>query len=76
MRNPNGYGGITKLSGNRRRPYRVRVTIGWSQTQDRDRQIQQFATLGYYATRKEALIALAEYNVAPYNAIQRRMTFK
>ena len=25
MKNPNGYGGISKLPGNRRKPYRVRL---------------------------------------------------
>ena len=29
MRLPNGYGGVTKLSGRRRKPYMVRKTIGW-----------------------------------------------
>ena len=29
MKNPNGYGGISKLPGNRRKPYRVRLTAGW-----------------------------------------------
>ena len=29
MKMPNGYGSVTKLSGNRRNPYRVRKTIGW-----------------------------------------------
>lgn len=29
MRNPNGYGGICKLGGKRRKPFYVRVTIGW-----------------------------------------------
>lgn len=29
MKNPNGWGSITKLSGNRRKPWRVRKTDGW-----------------------------------------------
>lgn len=29
MRLPNGFGNVSKLPGNRRKPYRVRVTIGW-----------------------------------------------
>ena len=29
MRNPNGFGSIIKLGGNRRKPYAVRVTVGW-----------------------------------------------
>ena len=29
MKNPNGYGGVSKLPGNRRKPYRVRLPAGW-----------------------------------------------
>lgn len=29
MKMPNGYGSVTKLSGNRRKPFRVRKTVGW-----------------------------------------------
>ena len=70
MRLPNGYGGIAKLSGKRRRPYMVRITMGFT---DDGKQI--FQILGYYATRKEALVALAEYNNNPYNPIDRQSTF-
>jgi len=34
MKNPNGMGSITKMSGNRRKPWRVRKTDGWK-TYDR-----------------------------------------
>lgn len=34
MKNPNGYGGISKLPGNRRKPYRVRLTAGWQYQTD------------------------------------------
>lgn len=59
MRLPNGYGGISKMSGKRRKPWRVRVTDkleGGKQT---------YKNIGYYATRKEALDALAAYNNNP-----------
>jgi integrase len=29
MRNPNGYGGVSKLPENRRRPFSTRITTGW-----------------------------------------------
>lgn len=29
MRLPNGYGGVVKLSGKRRKPYAARVRAGW-----------------------------------------------
>lgn len=56
MRLPNGYGSIVKLTGNRRRPFMVRKTIGYKN----NRQI--YSVLGYYPTRDDALIALAHYN--------------
>lgn len=64
MRNPNGYGTISKLSGNRRKPYRVRVTTGFEMDADgRTRQIQR--TIGTYATYQEAVDALSAYNRNP-----------
>lgn len=74
MRNPNGYGGVSKLPGNRRRPFRARVTVGWDVREDG--RVQKYATIGYYATRSEALMALADYNRAPWDAGARNMTFK
>ena len=56
MRRPNGSGTIVKLSGNRRRPYAVRVS-----EKDKYGQIVQKA-LGYFATAKEAQEALDEHN--------------
>lgn len=31
MKLPNGYGSVFKLGGNRRRPWAVRVTVGWTE---------------------------------------------
>lgn len=70
IKNPNGYGTVYKLSGNRRKPYIARVTAGW--TED-NKQI--YKTLGYFKSRKEANIALAEYNQNPYDIDFRKMTF-
>lgn len=66
MKNPNGYGGISKLPGNRRKPYRVRLTAGW-QYQTDGKLLQKYHTLGYYTSRRAALIALADYNKRPYD---------
>lgn len=64
MKQANGTGSIYKLSGRRRKPYTVVKTIGWIQNFDDDglpvgkpKQRRQY--IGYYATRKEALKALA-----------------
>ena len=63
MRLPNGYGGIRKLSGKRRKPYQVVVTIGWESDGVKARQKQK--VIGSYATRAEALMALGEWNKDP-----------
>ena len=59
MKLPNKYGIIEKLPGNRRKPYRVRKTIGW----DNDKQIRK--TVGYFETRQQALQELALVNENP-----------
>lgn len=74
MRNPNGYGGVCKLPGNRRRPYRARVTVGWQDREDGSR-LQKYTTIGYYYTQEDALVALAEYNQSPFDLSQRAITF-
>lgn len=66
MKLPNGYGSVTKMSGNRRCPWRAKKTIGWNITED-GRQKQIVKTIGCYPTKQKALQALAEYNANPYS---------
>ncbi len=75
MKNPNGFGGITRLSGNRRNPFRVRITDGWDVAPNGKKK-QLYSTLGYYPTRKAAMIALAEYNQNPYDLANKKVTFE
>ncbi|MBP3918772.1 MAG: tyrosine-type recombinase/integrase [Clostridia bacterium] len=56
MKNPNGYGTITKLTGNRRRPYVIKEGHTGHQH-----------PIGYASTKEEALILLAQYNCNPWN---------
>lgn len=72
MKNPNGYGSIFKLSGKRRKPFCVRVACKY--TFDGNKAVEHRPVLGYYATRSEALQALAEYNKTPYD-ISNKSTF-
>lgn len=69
-RNPNGFGSVVKLAGHRRKPYAVRKTIGWD-----DRAYPIYAIVGYYPTRKDALIALSTYNADPYDIDLSKSTF-
>ena len=73
MRLPNGYGGIRKLSGRRRKPYQVVVTVGWDMVDGKAKQRQK--TIGCYASKTEALNALAEYNVDPIDIDKTKTTF-
>ena len=70
MRLPNGFGSITKLSGKRRNPYMVRVTVGRGDDGKINRK-----TLGYYKTRAEAIAGLSEYRQNPYDVDSRSITF-
>ena len=74
IRNPNGFGSIKKLGGKRRRPFGVYITTGWDMVNGKAKQIQK--CIGYYATRPEAMIALAEYNKNPYDIDKRSITFQ
>lgn len=68
MKNPNGYGSVYKLSGKRRKPW---VAV---QPAQRDGMRLKREPIGYYASRKEALIALSEWHISP-PATKSDMTF-
>lgn len=76
MRKPNGYGSIHNINGKkpkkgtakRRNPFRVRVTDGWEDGK------QLYKTLGYFPTRKDAEIALANYHANPYDLSSNEIT--
>ena len=62
IRNPNGYGSIYKLSGNRRNPYAVSVTIGKEYLPEQDEYRYKRKIIGYFPNQKSARAFLAEYN--------------
>lgn len=64
MRNENGFGSITcldKTGKKRRKPWAVRITTGWED----GKQVRKY--LGFYRTKKEALVALGEYHKGGLN---------
>lgn len=76
MRMPNGYGGVSKLSGKRRNPWIVRVTTDIIPDPDNPGKIKQIKkVLGYYPTRTAAIEALADYNKNPYSIDTASATF-
>ncbi len=71
IRNPNGYGSVVKLSGNRRKPFAVRKTTGWN-----EKGHPIYLSIGYYPTRQEGMIALAEYNKSPWDIDAEKVTLE
>ncbi len=65
MKNPNKYGTVTKLSGNRRRPWVVR-----------EGQTGKQKPIGYTTTREEGLILLAQYNKQPWDIDTNKITLQ
>lgn len=62
MRRANGEGSIFKLGGKRRKPWAVRITVGY---EENGKQIYKY--VGYYQTKTEAKMAVREYLVNPFN---------
>lgn len=77
MRRANGTGNIYKMKGGKRRkPWRVRVTVGWELNPKTGRCKQNLKTLGYYASRADAEAALVAYQECPYDLNTKDITFK
>lgn len=58
----NGVGSVYKLSGDRRKPWTARKTVGWN-----EKGQPKYKYIGYYRTKAEALNALMDYNKSPYS---------
>lgn len=67
-RNPNGYGCVTKLKGNRSKPWIVKVTI--SDEEGHSRQVP----VGYEESEEKANILLAQYNNNPWDIDREKVT--
>lgn len=67
MKLPNGYGSVSKMSGKRRHPWRVRKTAKWAMDPTTGKAKQLYITVGYYATKAEALQALSDFNKDPFD---------
>lgn len=65
MKRANGTGTICRLKGNRRKPWAAIVTTGIVLQDGKAKQNRH--AIGYYATRKEAQLALESFNVEPYD---------
>lgn len=72
---PNGYGTIYKMSGKRSKPYRAMKTDKWIIDHVTGKSKQIRFTIGYYQSREDAMIALANYNENPYDIKADSITF-
>lgn len=63
---PNNYGSISKLSGNRRRPYVVR----------KGKEGGGFSIIGYAETKEQGLTMLAQYNANPWDIDRAKITLQ
>lgn len=68
MKLPNGYGSVYKLSGKRRRPYAIAVTV-------KENGKNRRTIIGYAATRQEGLDFLSNYNKNPWDVNRQGTTF-
>ena len=71
MRRANGEGSVFKLSGKRRNPWAVRITVGWTLEGK-----QKLKYLGYYRTKTEAKEALRKYQSSPYDLEKKDLTLQ
>lgn len=71
MRNPNGYGTVTRLSGNRRKPFIVKKTTGFN-----EKGHPVYEIIGYAKTKEEGMMLLAEYNKDPWSVSNTNLTLK
>lgn len=69
-RNSNGYGTISKLKGNRSRPYMIRITV-----YDED-GIGSQKIIGYGRTKEEANTILAEYHNIHFDVDREKVTLQ
>ena len=76
MKRSNGTGTIEKLSGKRRKPYRVRINCGYIFDEKTGKVKADRQTLGTFATKTEAEYELSLYLDNPYNIQTRNITFK
>lgn len=74
MKRGNKSGSIFKTKENRRKPWRVQVSLGAVKMADGSYRMKR-KTLGYYATEAEAIVELSKYLEGEYS-IQETYTFK
>lgn len=76
MKLPNGFGSVYKLKDRfRRRPWMAVKTMKWNIDEEGQKTKQVRKTIGYFATKQEAITALTHYNENPYDLDAEKLTF-
>lgn len=70
MKAPNGYGSVCHLSGRRRRPWAVRMTVGYNENGS-----PKVEYIGYYETKAAAFAARDAYHTQQAPAAENMPTF-
>lgn len=76
FRLPNGFGSVSKLSGNRRKPYVVRIIDGYKIVHTKGKAYPNYKIIGYAKSRKEGINMLSNYHSNPYNLDTINLTFE
>ena len=72
----NGSGSVRKLSGNRRKPWQVYLTVSIGYDSKKRVGVQKRKSLGTFETKEQAELALQEYLKDPYDFDIKGLTFK
>lgn len=76
MKLPNGFGSVYKLKDKpRRKPWMAVKTMKWDIDEKNKKSKQIRKTIGYFATKQEAITALTHYNENPYDLDAETLTF-
>lgn len=76
LRLPNGFGSISYLGQNRRKPYIARIYDHTEMHEDTMTTTAVYKSLGTFRTWDEAFLALAKYNENPYDIDASHITFR
>lgn len=73
---PKGYGSVYKLKGQRNKPWAARVTVGTKLNMETKKANPEYAFVGFYKTKTEAIDALTKYHRNPYDLSHGETTFE
>lgn len=76
MKNEKGKGGVSRMQGNRNRPFVVRIHEGYSLNHETGKASPVYKIIGYAKTRREGNKMLDAYHESPYSLETATCTFE